>query len=309
MDLLLVTNREILGDAKARKYGVGAFNLGNLEFIQAIAAAAEGERSPAIFAASPGAMKYSGPENLYRIIEIYASKTDIPVSLHLDHSGTLEDVLVAIRAGFTSVMIDGSALEFEDNLKITKKVVDVAHPVGVSVEAELGHIESITETTTQREREAVLTDPTEAKQFVEATGIDFLAVAIGTAHGAYKFKGTPKLAFDRLREITEVVDIPLVLHGASGVSEEIVGRGAKVGAQWKGATGVPDADIQKAIKGGISKINIATDLRLAFTCGVREHLLAHPEVFKPDDYLTAGRDSVEEVVRGKMRLFGSSGKA
>jgi fructose-bisphosphate aldolase class II len=300
---------EILNEAKAKKYGVGAFNLGNLEFIQAIASAVEEERSPAIIAASPGAMKYFGPENLRAIVGIFANKTDIPVSLHLDHSKDFDSILVALRAGFTSVMIDGSALEFQDNLKISKKVVEVAHPLGVSVEAELGHIESITETTTERDRETVLTDPKEAKEFVETTGIDALAVAIGTAHGAYKFKGKPLLAFDRLKEISEVVDVPLVLHGASGVSETIVKRGAKAGAQWKGATGVPDSDIQKAVALGISKINIATDLRLAFTCGVREYLLEHREVFKPDDYLIAGRDSVKEVVIGKMRLFSSSGKA
>lgn len=306
---MLVTNLELLNEAKAKKYGVGAFNLGNLEFIQAIALAAEEERSPAIFAASPGAMKYAGPENLRAMVEIFANKTDIPVSLHLDHSKDFDSILVALRAGFTSVMIDGSALEFQDNIKISKKVVEVAHPLGVSVESELGHIESITETTTERDRETVLTDPREAKEFVNTTGIDALAVAIGTAHGAYKFKGKPLLAFDRLKEITEVVDIPLVLHGASGVSETIVNRGAKAGAQWKGATGVPDSDIQKAITLGISKINIATDLRLAFTCGVREYLLEHREVFNPNDYLAAGRESVKGVVKGKMQLFGSSGKA
>lgn len=306
---MLVTNIEILNEAKAKKYGVGAFNLGNLEFVQAIAQAAEEERSPVIFAASEGTMKYSGPTNLRAMIENVANKTDIPMSLHLDHCGKFENILVALRAGFTSLMMDGSALSFQDNIKISKKVVDVAHPLGVSVEAELGHIESITESTTEKDREALLTDPKEAQEFVSATGIDSLAVAIGTAHGAYKFKGKPLLAFDRLKEITEVVDIPLVLHGASGVSEDVVQRGAKVGAQWKGATGVPDEDIRKAIQLGICKVNIATDLRLAFTCGVREYLAQHPETFKPDDYLSAGRESVKQVVKGKIHLFDSSGKA
>jgi len=308
VNLLLATNKEILSEAKAKGYGVGAFNLGNLEFIQAIAQAAEEERSPVIFAASEGAMKYAGPENLRAMIEIVANKTDIPISLHLDHCGKFENILVALRAGFTSVMMDGSALEFQENVKITKKVVDVAHPLDVSVEAELGHIQSITESTTEKDREAVLTDPKEAEEFVSATGIDSLAVAIGTAHGAYKFKGKPLLAFDRLKEIMQVVNIPLVLHGASGVSEDVVGRGAKVGAQWKGASGVPDEDIQKAIRLGICKVNIATDLRLAFTCGVREYLTQHPETFKPEDYLGAGRDAVKQVAKEKMRLFGSSGK-
>jgi len=306
---LFVTNKEILESAKAGKYGVGAFNLGNLEFVQAISSAAEEERSPVILAASEGAMKYAGPENLVALVANYANQTDIPVSLHLDHSKTIEGVLTAIRAGFTSVMIDGSALEFEENLRLTKRAVEVAHPLGISVEAELGHIESLAESATERDRESVLTDPEEAQEFVEASGIDCLAVAIGTAHGAYKFKGRPELAFDRLKEIKEVIDIPLVLHGASGVSESIVERGAKVGAQWKGASGVPDEDIRKAVRLGVSKINIATDLRLAFTCGVREYLLDHPEVFKPDDYLIAGKEAVKEVVKEKMRLFSSSGKA
>ncbi len=306
---MLVTNRELLDKAKVKKYAVGAFNLGNLEFIQAIALAAEEERSPAIVAASEGAMKYFGPESLGAMVRIFANRTDLPVSLHLDHCRNPDNILVALRAGFTSVMIDGSALEFRDNLKITKKVAELAHPVGVPVEAELGHIESITEDMSERDREALLTDPKEAKEFVEATGIDSLAVAIGTAHGAYKFKGKPKLAFDRLKELSEVIDIPLVLHGASGVSEDVVKRGAKVGAQWKGATGVPDEDIKKAVQLGICKVNIATDLRLAFTCRVREYLQEHPETFKQDDYLGAGRDAVKEAIKGKMRLFGSSGKA
>ena len=306
---MLVTNTEILNEAKAEKYGVGAFNLGNLEFVQGIAQAAEEERSPVIFAASEGAMRYAGPANLRAMIELVASKTDIPISLHLDHCTKFENILVALRAGFTSVMMDVSSLEFQDNVKITKKVVDVAHPLGVSVEAELGHIQSITESTTEKDREAVLTDPNEAQEFVSTTGIDSLAVAIGTAHGAYKFKEKPLLAFERLKEITEVVNIPLVLHGASGVSEDVVQRGAKVGAQWKGASGVPDEDIRKAIQLGICKVNIATDLRLAFTCGVREYLAQHPETFKPEDYLGTGRDSVKQVVKEKMHLFGSSGKA
>jgi len=306
---MLVTNREILNSAKAKKYAVGAFNLGNLEFIQAITSAAEEERSPAIVAASEGAMKYFGPESLGAIVKIFAAGTDIPFSLHLDHCRKLDSILVAIRAGFTSVMIDGSSLEFKDNVKISKKVVDLAHPVGVPVEAELGHIESITEDMSERDREALLTDPKEAKEFVQATGIDSLAVAIGTAHGAYKFKEKPKLAFERLKELSEVIEIPLVLHGASGVSEAVVKRGAKVGAQWKGATGVPNEDIRKAVQLGICKVNIATDLRLAFTCAVREYLQEHPETFKQDDYLGAGRDAVKEVIKGKMRLFNSSGKA
>lgn len=213
-----------------------------------------------------------------------------------------------IEAGFTSVMIDGSHLNFGENVALTKCVVDLAHPKGISVEAELGRLAGIEESTVE-EKEAVLTDPDAAKQFVERTGVDALAVAIGTSHGAYKFKGEPKLDFERLKLIRERVDVPLVLHGASTVPLWIIEKAVKYGAELSGAKGIPEEHIKKAISLGITKINIDTDLRLAFTATIREFLAKSPEEFDSRKILDPAKEDVREIVQRKMRSFGSSGKA
>jgi fructose-bisphosphate aldolase class II len=230
------------------------------------------------------------------------------MSLHLDHGEDFEIVSKCIEAGFTSVMIDGSFLKFEDNIAIAKRVVDFAHSKGVSVEAELGRLAGVEEKTVE-EKEAVLTDPDVARDFVKRTGVDALAVAIGTSHGAYKFKGEPKLDFERLKSINEKVDVPLVLHGASSVPPWIIEKAQKYGAELAGARGIPEEHIRKAISLGITKINIDTDLRLAFTATVREVLANSPKEFDPRKILGPAKEAMKEVVRGKMRLFGSSGKA
>lgn len=230
------------------------------------------------------------------------------MSLHLDHSEDFDTAQKCIGAGFTSVMIDGSHLKFEDNIALTKRVVDIAHPKGVSVEAELGRLAGVEESTIE-EKDAILTDPNVAAEFVEKTEVDALAVAIGTSHGAYKFKIEPKLDFGRLELIKEKVDIPLVLHGASSVPSWIIEKAAKYGAQLEGAKGISEDHIKKAITMGIAKINIDTDLRLAFTATVREVLAKSPKEFDPRKILGPAKEAMKEVVKAKMRLFGSSGKA
>jgi fructose-bisphosphate aldolase class II len=231
----------------------------------------------------------------------------VPLSLHLDHGEDFETASKCVGAGFTSVMIDGSHLKFEDNISLTKRVVDVAHPKGVSVEAELGRLAGVEESTVE-EKDAILTDPAVAKDFVERTGVDTLAVAIGTSHGAYKFKAEPKLDFERLKLISKNVSLPLVLHGASSVPAWIIEKAAKYGAELGGAKGIPEENIQKAISLGIAKINIDTDLRLAWTAAVREVLANSPKEFDPRKILGPAKEAMKQVVKGKMKLFGSTGK-
>jgi len=227
----------------------------------------------------------------------------------LDHGRDLEVIGSCIEGGFTSVMIDGSHLDFEKNIFLTQKVVEMAHARGISVEGELGRLKGIEEGIDVRQGEAFLTDPAAAREFVERTQLDSLAVAIGTSHGAYKFKGEVKLDFQRLRAIAKEVDIPLVLHGASGVPPAVLEKGEKYGARFPGAKGVPDDSIREAVKVGMSKINIDTDLRLSFIGAIREALVLQPQEFDPRKILGPARKAVEEIVRHKMKLFGSSGKA
>jgi fructose-bisphosphate aldolase class II len=305
---MLVTNRDLLVPARRKAYAVGAFNVNNLEIILAVAEAAIEEKSPAIIAVTPSAIKYGGLPYLSKIARIAAETSPVQMSLHLDHGEDFETASKCISAGFTSVMIDGSHLKFEENIVLTKRVVDTAHPKGVSVEAELGRLAGVEESTVE-EKDAILTDPVGAEEFVERTGVDALAVAIGTSHGAYKFKAEPKLDFERLKLIKEKIAIPLVLHGASAVPAWIVEKAAKYGAELGGAKGIPEEHIQKAISLGIAKINIDTDLRLAFTATVREVLAKSPKEFDPRKILGPAKDAIREVVKGKMRLFGSSGKA
>lgn len=305
---MLVTNRELLQRAKRDAYAVGAFNIQNLESLMAVVEAAAEEKSPVIVAVTPGAIKYAGLNYLAWLVKTAAEASPVPMSLHLDHGEDIETVKKCLEAGFTSVMIDGSHLKFEENIALTKRVVDIAHPRGVSVEGELGRLAGIEEKTVE-EREALLTDPRDAEEFVKRTGVDALAVSIGTSHGAYKFKGEPQLDFERLRLIRERVDVSLVLHGASSVPQWIIEKATKYGAELAGAKGIPEDHIKKAIALGITKINIDTDLRLAFTATIREVLANSPKEFDPRKILGPAKEAMKEVVKEKMRFFGSSGKA
>lgn len=305
---MFVTNKDLLFHAKREAYAVGAFNIQNLESLLAVAEAATEENSPVIVAVTPSAIKYAGLAYLGKIAKTAAESAPVPVSLHLDHGEDFETVSRCIEAGFTSVMIDGSFLKFEENIALTKRVVDLGHSKRVSVEAELGRLAGVEEKTVE-EKETVLTHPNAAREFVERTNVDALAVAIGTSHGAYKFKAEPKLDFDRLNLIGKKVDVPLVLHGASSVPAWVVEKATKYGAELAGAKGIPEEHIKKAISLGIAKINIDTDLRLAFTTAVREVLTNSPKEFDPRKILGPAKEAMKEVVRTKMRLFGSSGKA
>jgi fructose-bisphosphate aldolase class II len=305
---MLVANKELLLSAKQNAYAVGAFNINNLETVLAVSEAAVEEKSPIIIAVTPSAIKYAGLTYLAKIVTTAAESAQVPMSLHLDHGENFETVSKCIGAGFTSVMIDGSFLKFEENIALTKRVVDLAHSKRVSVEAELGRLAGVEESTVE-EKDAILTDPNVAKEFVEKTGVDALAVAIGTSHGAYKFKAEPELDFKRLEIIKEKVRIPLVLHGASSVPQWIVEKASKYGAELAGAKGIPEEHIKKAISMGIAKINIDTDLRLAFTATVREVLANSPKEFDPRKILGPAKEAMKEIAKSKMRLFGSSAKA
>jgi fructose-bisphosphate aldolase class II len=305
----LTTNKALLTPARKGGYAVGAFNMNNLEILQAIISAGEAERSPAIIAVSEGAIQYAGMPYLISMVRTAAAQTPAPISLHLDHGKDLEVIRSCIDNGFTSVMIDGSEFDFEKNIEVTKKVVEMAKRKGVSVEAELGRLKGIEEKISVSEKEAIFTDPQAAEDFIKRTEVDALAIAIGTSHGAYKFKGEAKLDFERLKEIARKVSIPLVLHGASGVPSAVLERAERFGAKLPGAKGIPDEAIQKAIGLGISKINIDTDLRLSFVGALREILATKPDEFDPRKILGPGREAIRQTVQSKMKLFGSSGKA
>jgi fructose-bisphosphate aldolase class II len=305
---MLVTNKDLMVPARRGGYAIGAFNVNNLEAVLAVAEAAAEEKSPAIVAVTPSAIKYAGMLYISKIARTAAETSPIPLSLHLDHGEDFETTSKCIGAGFTSVMIDGSRLKFEDNIALTKRVTEIAHPKGVSVEAELGRLAGVEESTVE-EKDAILTDPKVAKEFIERTDVDALAVAIGTSHGAYKFKTEPKLDFERLKLISKQISQPLVLHGASSVPSWIIEKASKYGAELGGAKGIPEEHIRKAISLGIAKINIDTDLRLAFTATVREVLANSPKEFDPRKILGPAKDAMKQVIKGKMQLFGSSGKA
>lgn len=307
--MALVTSKLILDEANSKGYAVGAFNINNLEFAKAVIDAAVESRSPVIIQASEGAIKYAGMRQLVAIVSTLAEEAPVPVALHLDHGRTFETIVACIRNGFTSVMIDGSHLPFEGNVAITRKIVEFAHAAGVSVEAELGRLAGIEDHVAVEDREALLTDPAEAKAFVDATQCDALAVAIGTSHGPRKFKGEPVLAIELVHTIKDLVKIPLVLHGASGVSAEVIATGEKYGARWGGSKGIPDASISAAIAKGINKVNIDTDMRLAFVASVRETLAGRPELMDPRDLMKPAMASIKSVATGKMKLFGSAGRA
>ena len=306
----LVTTKEMFKKAMEGHYAIGAFNVNNMEIIQAIVDAADEEKSPVILQASSGAIKYARINYLMKMIEAATQETNIPIAVHLDHGPDFETCRMCIDSGFTSVMIDGSKYDFEENIAITKKVVEYAHKHGVVVEAELGKLAGIEDDVNVSQEEAMDTDPEQAKEFVERTGCDSLAIAIGTSHGAYKFKGDAKLRFDILERIKKLIpNTPIVLHGASTVIPELVDMCNKYGANIPGAKGVPDEMLHQASIKGVSKINVDTDLRLAMTSQIRKVFSEEPEVFDPRKYLTPAKEEIKKVVQHKIKnVFASSGR-
>lgn len=282
---MLVTGKELLLDAQKNKYGVGAFNINNMEIAQAIIGAAEELNSPAIIQASQGGLQYAGLEYIATLGKLAGRNSEVPIALHLDHGTDFKQITGCIKHGFTSVMIDASQYPLEENIERTKKIVEMAHAVGISVEAELGKIGGTEDDIVVDERDATFTDPEEAKMFVEETGIDSLAIAVGTAHGVYQ--GEPKIDFDRIKAIRELVDIPLVLHGSSGVPEE---------------------SLKKAISLGICKINIDTDIRASFARTVKDFITKNPDEIDPRKILGPAREAMKEVIKEKMIIFGSNGR-
>ena len=307
----LVTTKEMFEKSMKEGFAIGAFNVNNMEIIQAIVDAASEENSPVILQASSSAIKYARPNYLKKMVEAAVEETNIPIALHLDHGADFESCKACIDAGFTSVMIDGSKYDFEENVAITKKVVEYAHERGVVVEAELGKLAGIEDDVNVSADDAMYTDPMQAKEFVERTGCDSLAIAIGTSHGAYKFKGEAKLRFDILAKIKELIpNTPIVLHGASTVIPELVDMCNKYGADIPGAKGVPDEILNEASKSGVSKINVDTDLRLAMTGAIRKAFAENPSAFDPRKYLSPARDLIKETVQHKIKnVFCSSNKA
>ncbi len=304
---MLKTNKDLMVPARKNGYAVPALNVQNLESLKAVAEAATEEKSPVILAISPSVVKYAGMPYIIALAKTATQQSPIPMSIHLDHGEDFETCAKCVEAGFTSVMIDGSFLKFEENIAVTRKVVEIAHPKGISVEAELGKLAGVEERSVE-EKEAILTDPDDAKDFVEKTGVDALAVAIGTSHGAYKFKSESKLDIERLRKISGEIAIPLVLHGASSVPQSLIDKATQYGAQLGNAKGIPIEEIKKAIALGIAKVNVDTDLRLAFTGSVREVLATQPKEFDPRKILGPAREAMKQVAKSKMQLFGSSGK-
>ncbi len=284
--MALVSMTNLLAAAKAKKYAVGQFNMNNLEFTQAIVDAAAEERSPLIFGVSEGALKYMGLEYTVAMAKVAADKYDIPVVLHLDHGSSFDVVMKCIRAGFTSVMFDGSHYPFEENIALTRKVVEAAHAVGVSVEGELGTIGGVEDDLSVAEEDAQFAKPEEAIRFWEETRVDALALAVGTAHGIYK--GEPRIRYDIIEAVASKIEAPIVLHGGSGV---------------------PDESIRKSISHGVGKINVNTENQVACTETLRNILIAKPDLIDPRKYLGPARDAIKEVVKTKIRLFGSNNQA
>lgn len=298
----LITTKEMFKKAIDNDYAIGAFNVNNMEIIQGIVDAAKLENAPLILQVSAGARKYAKPVYLLKLVEAAVADTGVDVALHLDHGEDFDICKKCVDDGFTSVMIDGSKHPFEENIALTKQVVDYAHAHGVVVEAELGKLAGVEDNIKVDSRSATFTDPEEAAEFVAKTGVDSLAIAIGTSHGAYKFKGDPYLDFERLKEIHRLIpETPLVLHGASSVLKEFVDRCNQFGGEIPGAQGVPEEMIHEAVKYGICKVNVDTDLRLAMTAEIRRVLAEQPGEFDPRKYLGPGRDAITRMVQHKIR--------
>lgn len=306
----LVTSTDMFKKAYEGKYAVGAFNVNDMEIIQGIVEAAQEEKAPLILQVSAGARKYANPVYLKKLVEAAVETTDLDICLHLDHGADFEICKSCVDGGFTSVMIDGSKYPFEENIALTKKVADYAHDHGVVVEAELGKLAGIEDAVSVGDHEASFTDPDEAVEFVERTGCDSLAITIGTSHGAFKFKGTPKLDFPRLEKISGLLPgYPLVLHGSSSVPKEFVDLCNQYGGAIPGAQGVPENMLREAAKWGVCKINIDTDLRLAMTASIRKVFVEQPQVFDPREYLGPGRNAIKAMVSHKLKdVLGCSGK-
>ncbi|MBQ2671956.1 MAG: class II fructose-1,6-bisphosphate aldolase [Clostridia bacterium] len=308
-----VNTLKMLKKAYSENYAVGAFNVNNMEIIQGIVSAAQELNSPVILQASSGARKYAGATYMRKLVEAACEESNIPIALHLDHGDTFELCKNCIDSGFTSVMIDGSALDYEANIELTKKVVDYAHKYSVSVEGELGSLAGIEEKLNVSEEKSFYTDPKEVEDFVKKTGVDSLAVAIGTSHGAYKFKPgqTPKLRFDILDDISRrLPGFPIVLHGASSVIPEYVNEINNFGGNIKEAIGIPENMLKDAAKKAVCKINVDSDLRLAMTASIRKSLAENPSNFDPRKYLTPAREAIKEVVKHKIEnVMGSKNKA
>ena len=297
-----VTTKEMFKKAYEGHYAVGAFNVNNMEIVQGIVDAAKEEESPLILQVSAGARKYAKHSYLLHLVEAAMEDTGLPIALHLDHGADFDICKACVDGGFTSVMIDGSKYPLEENIELTKRVVDYAHNKGVVVEAELGKLAGVEDAVKVNTKDATYTDPDQAVEFVERTGVDSLAIAIGTSHGAYKFKGKPELDFARLEKITNMLPgFPLVLHGASTVIPEFVAECNKYGGKLAGAQGCPEDMLKKAGTYGVCKINIDTDLRLAMTASIRKYLYEHPEDFDPRSYLGKGREAIKMMVAHKMR--------
>ncbi|PTQ57427.1 MAG: Fructose-bisphosphate aldolase class II [Candidatus Carbobacillus altaicus] len=282
----LVPMTELAQQAKREQFAIGQFNMNNLEFAKAIMEAAERERAPFIYGVSEGAMKYMGERYVVALARAAAEASDIPVVLHLDHGSSFESVMHAIRLGFTSVMFDGSHLPLDENIRITRDIVRVAHAMGISVEGELGTIGGVEDDLSVADDDAHIAKPEEAIRFYEETGVDVLAIAVGTAHGMYK--GKPHIRFDVIEEVARAIPVPIVLHGGSGV---------------------PDEDIRLAIEKGVGKINVNTENQIAMTRTIRKMLQEKPDLYDPRKYLGPAIEAMREVVQQKMRLFGSSQKA
>lgn len=313
MNMPLVTTTEMFKKAYDGGYAVGAFNVNNMEIVQGITEAAGELKSPIILQVSAGARKYAQHQYLVKLVEAALELNDIPIALHLDHGADFEICKSCIDGGFTSVMIDASHFPFEENIAITKKVVEYAHDKGVVVEAELGKLAGVEDDVKVADADAQYTHPDEVQEFVERTGVDSLAIAIGTSHGAFKFKPgqKPQLRFDILDEISKrIPEFPIVLHGASSVSQEYVKIIQANGGNLADAIGIPEDMLRQAARSAVCKINIDSDLRLALTAGIREVMWNKPEVFDPREYLKVGRQYVKDVVAHKItEVLGSDGKA
>ena len=306
----LVTTTEMFKKAYEGGYAVGAFNVNNMEIIQGIVDAAKQEQSPLILQVSAGARKYAKHIYLVKLVEAALEDSGLPIALHLDHGDDFEICKSCVDGGFTSVMIDGSKHSFEENIALTKRVVEYAHAHGVVVEAELGKLAGVEDAVNVDAKDATYTDPDQAVEFVQRTGVDSLAIAIGTSHGAYKFKGEPSLDFERLEKITKLLPgFPLVLHGASTVLPEFVAACNSFGGKIDGAQGVPEEMLLRAGKLGVCKINIDTDLRLAMTASIRKHFAEHPGDFDPRQYLKPARAAIQDMVAHKIKnVLNSSNK-
>ena len=307
----LVTTKDMFEKSMKEKFAIGAFNVNNMEIIQGIVDAAAAQNSPVILQASSSAIKYARIGYLRKMVEAALDEYDIPIALHLDHGPDFETCKMCVDNGFSSVMIDGSKYDFEENVSLTKKVVEYAHSKGVVVEAELGKLAGIEDDVNVEAKDAMYTDPDQAKEFVERTGCDSLAIAIGTSHGAYKFKGEAKLRMDILKAVKEKIpNTPIVLHGASTVIPELVEMCNKYGGNIPGAKGVPEEMLRKAATMAVCKINIDSDIRLAMTANIRECFTNKPEVFDPRVYLGQARTAVKDMVKHKIvDVLGCAGKA